>query len=41
MNLRILRALRLGLRLRKLKDPQDILESPHDPQVHILERKLN
>jgi len=45
LNLRILRALRLGLwlwlGLKKLKGPEDILKSPQDPQVLILERKLN
>jgi len=37
--LRILRALRLGL--RKRQGPEDILKSPQDSQAHILERKLN
>jgi len=27
--------------LRALRDPQHILKSPQDPQVYILERKLN
>jgi len=27
--------------MKNLKDPEDILRSPQDPQVHILERKAD